>query len=55
MARKVLVKPKPKTLRKAEKELHGKRVPKTAKSTAGYTVRNAKGVREKRTRSGGKK
>ncbi|HVA96035.1 MAG TPA: hypothetical protein VND99_00105 [Candidatus Acidoferrales bacterium] len=43
--RKTLVKPKPKTLKRAEQDLKNKHVGKTVKSPAGFVVRNAKGVR----------
>ncbi len=44
----ILVKPRSHTLRSAERELHGKRTSKTAKTPAGYVLRNAKGVKEKK-------
>lgn len=46
MPRKPLVKPKPKTLKDAEKDLKNPKASQTAKGTGGYTLRNAKGVRE---------
>ncbi len=41
-------KPKPRTLKAAEKELHSRRVPKAAKRPAGYVVSRAKGVKVKK-------
>ncbi len=40
--------PKPRTLKAAEKELHGRKSSKTAKRPAGYVVNRAKGVKEKK-------
>ncbi|HUD04600.1 MAG TPA: hypothetical protein VMR59_01280 [Patescibacteria group bacterium] len=48
--RKNLVKPKSKTLKKAERDLHNKKASKTVKGPAGYTVRNAKGVKVRHKR-----
>ncbi len=42
-----LAKPKSRTLKAAEQELHNHRSPKTARRTGGYVLRNAKGVKEK--------
>ena len=42
-----LSKPKPRTLKAAEKELHNGRSAKPARRAAGYVVKNAKGVKEK--------
>lgn len=44
-AKKVLVKPKPATLRRAEKDLKNPNASRGVKGPAGYTVRNSKGVR----------
>lgn len=46
--RKSLVKPTSTTLGRAEKDLHNPKASRAVKSPAGYTVRNAKGVKESR-------
>jgi len=46
--KKSLVKPRPATLRRAENDLHNPKTSRTVKGTAGYAVRNAKGVKEKK-------
>ncbi len=53
--RKNLVKPKPHTLTIAEKLLHGKKSTKNSKTLAGFTVRDAKGVKEKTSKGKTKK
>jgi len=45
-----LVKPKPATLKRAEKDLHNSKTSRTVKGPAGYTVRNAKGVKIKKSK-----
>lgn len=50
MTRKKGIKPKPRTLKAAEKDLHSKKSSKTSKSTAGFVVKTAKGVKEKLNR-----
>lgn len=48
MAKRKLVKPKPRTLKAAEKDLHNRHSSGSSKRTGGYVVKNAKGVKEKR-------
>jgi len=43
-----LAKPRAKTLRAAEKELHSSHSPKAARRTGGYVVHNAKGLKSKK-------
>lgn len=47
---KKLSKPKPRTLRAAERDLHSGKSSESSKRTGGYVVKNAKGVKEKRKR-----
>ena len=48
--RKNLVKPRANTLGRAEKDLHNRKASRTVKGPAGYTLRNAKGVKEKKSK-----
>ncbi len=48
MIKKGLSKPKPRTLRAAEKELHDGRSAKLARRASGYVVKNAEGVKVKK-------
>jgi hypothetical protein len=48
--KKSLVKPKPRTLGEAEKDLRNIKAGRNTKGPAGYTVRNAKGVKVNKER-----
>lgn len=50
MTKENTLKPKPRTLKRAEKDLHDKESSKTSKSTGGFVVRAAKGIKEKSTK-----